>query len=110
MGHNGGPRRPKGSRNKLSEEFLADLFDAWTTHGKQALEEMAKKNPTMFARVAASLIPQHLRFEHEVNLSALSDAELKTQLLEVKADLEKAGVTLDDLEAREVVALPARNR
>jgi hypothetical protein len=25
MGHNGGPGRPRGSRNRLSEQFMADL-------------------------------------------------------------------------------------
>ena len=67
MGHNGGPGRPKGSRNKLSESFWRTFFDAWTTHGKQTLEEMATKNPNMFVRVAASLIPQHFKFEHETS-------------------------------------------
>jgi hypothetical protein len=41
--------------------FSRTFFDAWTTHGKQALEEMATKNPTMLVRVAASLIPQQLQ-------------------------------------------------
>jgi hypothetical protein len=98
--------RPKGSRNKLSEEFLADFFDAWTTHGKQALEEMATKNPTMFVRVAASLIPQHFKFDDEHKLAGLSDEELQRRLLESQEELAKVGITID-LEAKEVVVLPS---
>jgi hypothetical protein len=69
--------RPKGSRNKLSENFLTDFLETWTMHGKQALQEMATKNPAVFVRVAASLIPQHFRFEpdHSIisEMSAGSD-------------------------------------
>ena len=64
-----------------------------------------KRQPMKFIMVAASLIPQHFKFEHEHELSALSDEELRQQLLEVEPDLAKAGITID-LEAKEVVALP----
>jgi hypothetical protein len=36
----GGPGRPPGSRNKLSEEFLRDLHVAWTTHGSAVLDRI----------------------------------------------------------------------
>jgi len=33
---------------------------------------MATKNPNMFVRVTASLIPQHFKFEHENKLAGLN--------------------------------------
>ncbi|MGA7038515.1 MAG: DUF5681 domain-containing protein, partial [Pseudolabrys sp.] len=37
-GQSGNPKgRPQGSRNKLSEDFLADLHDAWKAFGREAL-------------------------------------------------------------------------
>jgi hypothetical protein len=68
------------------------------------LQEMATKNPAVFVRVAASLIPQHFRFEHEHAVVALSSEEVRLRLAEARRLLD-AGI---DLEALSVVeALPA---
>jgi Family of unknown function (DUF5681) len=50
--------RPKGSRNKLSEEFFQDLYDVWKAFGKPALETMAMLYPAEFVRLVASLMPK----------------------------------------------------
>ena len=36
----GGPGRPAGSRNKLTEEFLGDLHAAWHEHGREAIDRV----------------------------------------------------------------------
>jgi hypothetical protein len=60
-GESGNPAgRPKGSRNKLSEEFFRDLCDAWQAFGKPALETMAMLYPVEFVRLVASLMPREL--------------------------------------------------
>jgi hypothetical protein len=36
-GQSGNPAgRPRGSRNKLGEQFIADLYEDWIQHGPQA--------------------------------------------------------------------------
>src|SRR5512139_451298 len=35
-----GPGRPKGSRNKLAEDFLGDLHEAWKKRGKDSINEL----------------------------------------------------------------------
>jgi hypothetical protein len=41
-GQTGNPAgRPKGSRNKLAEDFVADAYQKWQQHGPKALETMA---------------------------------------------------------------------
>ena len=44
-GHKGGPGRPQGGRNRLSERFLEDLADIWSRRGMQALEVVATQKP-----------------------------------------------------------------
>jgi hypothetical protein len=74
-GNNGGTGRPRGSRVKLEEEFVADLCAAWQVHGKQALEIVATKEPTKFAQICASVLPKHSHHTVE-KLELKSDAEL----------------------------------
>jgi hypothetical protein len=60
-GQSGNPKgRPQGSRNKLSEEFLADLHAAWQLFGRPALMTTALTEPSVFVRVVASLMPKEL--------------------------------------------------
>ena len=33
--------RPKGSRNKLAEDFLGDLHEAWKTRGKDSIADLS---------------------------------------------------------------------
>jgi hypothetical protein len=44
----GGPGRPVGSRNKLSENFLADLQVDREQHGKEILSIMREKYPQIY--------------------------------------------------------------
>jgi hypothetical protein len=59
-GNNGGPGRQRGSRNKLSEAFLADVYESWEKHGAETLERMARDDPSGFVRVVANILPDKL--------------------------------------------------
>jgi hypothetical protein len=50
--------RKVGSRNKLSEAFLADLHRTWLKHGKKVLDRVAEQNPETFLRVCATVLPK----------------------------------------------------
>lgn len=55
-----GGGRPKGSRNKLTTEFLDDLLSEWQRSGQSALSLMAKTDPSGFVKVVANIIPAKL--------------------------------------------------
>ena len=50
--------RPKGVRNKLSEQFLDDLKDVWTRKGMQALEIIADKHPDKLLGAMVAVLPK----------------------------------------------------
>jgi Family of unknown function (DUF5681) len=76
-GQSGNPKgRPKGSRNKLSEEFFRDLCDVWQAFGKPALETMAMLYPAEFVRLVASLMPKEPEATTTPVMERMSDAQL----------------------------------
>ena len=78
-GQSGNPKgRPKGSRNKLSEDFFRDLSEAWQAFGKPALMAMAWTDPVAFVRVAAQLMPKDVEVTAtNIRAERMSDDELE---------------------------------
>src|SRR3954468_12884232 len=56
----GGPGRPKGSRNRLSEAFLDTLYADFQANGAAAIEAARGEDPLGYLRLLASLLPQKL--------------------------------------------------
>jgi len=67
-GNNGGGR-PKGSRNKLSEDFVAKLYDDFTAHGEAAIKKCREDSPETYVKVIAGLLPKEMHIKE----SALED-------------------------------------
>jgi hypothetical protein len=61
-GHSVGGR-PPGSRNKLTEDFLADFHACWLAHGKAALAKVAVDEPVQFVKAAVQLMPRDVLLE-----------------------------------------------
>ena len=74
-GQTGNPKgRPKGSKNKLSEEFIADLLADWQEGGVAALKEARANKPTEYCKLVASLVPKEITVKND--LSEFSDEQL----------------------------------
>jgi hypothetical protein len=58
-GFSGGPGRPLGSRNKLSEDFLRDLQEDWEQHGKKIIKIMREKFPEIYFQSMVKLALVH---------------------------------------------------
>jgi hypothetical protein len=55
----GNPKgRPKGSRHKLSEAFLAELVVDFEAGGRAAIERCRLERPDVYVRLVASLLPK----------------------------------------------------
>lgn len=75
-GQSGNPKgRPKGSRNKLGEQFLSDLQALWETDGAEVLQEARQDKPMEFAKMIASLLPKELLVRQQP-MDEMSDNEL----------------------------------
>jgi Family of unknown function (DUF5681) len=58
-GQSGNPGgRPKGSRNKLAEDFLDDVYQLWQRHGSKAVETMATSEPGKFCQMLLAYCPR----------------------------------------------------
>ena len=55
-----GGGRPKGSRNKLGEKFIEDLYRKWKKHGTDVLERVVRDDPVQFMKVVANVLPARL--------------------------------------------------
>lgn len=68
-GQSGNPKgRPKGSRDKVNEEFIRGLYADFKKGGKEALERARKERPAEYCRMVASLMPK------DSNLTVTNDA------------------------------------
>jgi hypothetical protein len=75
----GNPGRPRGSRNKLGEAFIAALAEDFAEHGPAVIERVRIEKPEAYLKVIASLLPRDLnlnvsKYDH------LSDEQLIMRL------------------------------
>lgn len=84
-GESGNPNgRPKGSRNKLGEAFVAALHDDFLEHGKATIEKVRKEDPTAYVKVCASLLPKEIKVERTEDMT---DDELNQRIKQLAAAL-----------------------
>ena len=52
----GGPGRPAGSRNRLTDDFIGDVHAAWLEHRREAIDRVIDERPELFLSVVAKTI------------------------------------------------------
>ena len=85
-GRPGGPGRPVGSRNRLSEKFLADLQRVWLKKGVAALDKVADPNPEVLVRVVASILPRQLDAMLTMNVDIFAKARTRLEAYRLARD------------------------
>jgi hypothetical protein len=79
-GTSGNPAgRPRGSRNKLSDDFVAALYDDFHNHGSAAIAACRAQKPDVYVRVIASLLPRDVSIKVQ-QLDDLTDDQLMRKL------------------------------
>lgn len=65
----GNPGRPKGSRNKLAEAFIADLVADWEQHGSEAIVQVREERPHEYLKVVASILPKEIKIDRNDDMT-----------------------------------------
>lgn len=79
----GNPGRPKGSRNKLGEDFIAALHEDFLKHGKHVIETVRDDKPHQYLRVIAAIIPKEFHVK-PADWSDVTDEELEDVILALR--------------------------
>jgi hypothetical protein len=86
--------RPKGSRNKLGEDFVKALAEDFESHGVEVIATVRAEKPDQYLKVIASLLPKEVEIKR-TSLDGLTDDELAAGLEAVRA-LIGAGIPPGD--------------
>jgi hypothetical protein len=98
-GQSGNPAgRPKGSRNRLGEAFIQDMYADWHEHGLAAIQKMREERPHEYVKVVASILPKEVKIER---LDDMNDDDLAKRIRQLAADL---GIAVGFLEGNGGIA------
>jgi hypothetical protein len=78
--------RPRGSRNKIGETFLSELYADWIENGAAAIEDVRIHQPAAYLKVAAWLVPKQLEVEDNP-FDGVTDEELAAVLAYARSAL-----------------------
>jgi hypothetical protein len=73
-GNNGGGRA-KGSRNKLGEAFISDVYREWQRSGADCLKQMAASDPASFRRMVANILPAEIDAKLSVDVDLFRECQ-----------------------------------
>jgi len=71
--------RPKGSKNKLGEDFISALQQDFEAHGVAAIQEVRETKPADYLKVIAGILPKELNIT-KTTVEELSDDDLARAL------------------------------
>lgn len=74
-GNKFGKGRPKGSRNKLGEDFLSALQADFEAHGPATIVKVREERPHEYLKVIAGILPKELNVNTS-RVEEMSDDEL----------------------------------
>ncbi len=100
--------RPRGSRNKLSEDFIRALADDFERHGAQAIADVRERKPEHYLKAICAIMPKGLELDIEVGPSPELRMELSKFIEDyrlVRETMGRLGVSPRFIEAVEEEAV-----
>jgi hypothetical protein len=98
-GNSGLPGRPKGSRNKLAEAMIADLYQHWLERGMQAIQEVFETRPSDYLKIVAMIVSkaEDLSLDSEIRDAAVEQfiEERRQQALAMIARMQETPMPED---------------
>lgn len=86
-GQSGNPAgKPKGSKHKLSETFLAAIAEDFEQFGVAAIALARKKDPVSYIKVIAAMVPKEHLVQHTIieQIQSLDDDQLRQRINELE--------------------------
>ena len=80
--------RPRGSRNKLSEEVICALLRDFRQHGQKAVAQVRRTQPAAYLKILALLVPREHKVQHSNPIKDLTDEQLEAMIEYIKTSLE----------------------
>jgi hypothetical protein len=66
-GHHAGGR-PRGSRQLLASQFIADLYREWEISGAEALKKVVATDPSTFCKLVGSVLPKDIELHGTIDV------------------------------------------
>lgn len=108
-GYSGGSKagRKKGARARWSEEFMADIEEAWKEQGPTVIARAMFHDPAGTLKALIGILPKHAKLEISTPTDSLSDERLEQLLAYAEARVAE-GLTIDaDMRNITPLAVPA---
>ena len=64
VGQSGGPGRPKGARNRFSEDYVEAFAADFEEHGVAVIKRIRVEQPAVYLKLAAMLVPKDFNLKH----------------------------------------------
>lgn len=89
-GHSGNSAgRLGGSRRKLAESFLCELYHHWIKNGPNAIDRVWKDKPDIYLRLVVSLLPAKFEVPEVDPLDGVNMEEIDAIIAYCRSELER---------------------
>ena len=91
-GQSGNPKgRKKGSKNKVTEEFLRVLAADFKKHGKSVIERVREESPDVYLRLVAQLVSKDIDVNHagDVTVQIVRFSDMASDISAESLETEK---------------------